>query len=191
MYNKLWHILCIFIELCQVIWVAIARKETLIMNKNTRKTQVEYQKKYLEQFEGSYVYYIIDKRTQRIVYAGETGNIVKRYGDHFNTPTMKSSFSYWCIENDEEVTNYQMLVLDLTDIEELDFEDRLLIEKMLQYFHKATIINKRVPKKLEAYEIERFEYIVGLIDFDFRPYLEVKVSKMATKKVLSDQTKDF
>ena len=156
-----------------------------------RSKAVEQQRKHFAQFDGSYVYYIVDKRTQRIVYIGETGNIVSRYYDHYHRPTLKSGLSYWCNENDQDKANYQMLVLDLTGIEELDFDDRLLIESMLQYYHKATIINKRVPKKLGAYEIQRFEDICAMINFDFRPYTEVKVSKMATKKVLSDQTKDF
>lgn len=155
------------------------------MEERQRKTQAERQRKHLEQFEGSYVYYMIDKRTQRIIYVGETGNITRRFYDHYHRPTLRSGLSFWCNENGEDKANYKMLVLDLTSVEELDFEDRLLIEKMLQYYHKATIINKRVPDKIEAYEIERFEYILGLIDFDFKPYTEVKVSKMQKKIALS------
>lgn len=159
-----------------------------------RKGQAERQKKYLAQFEGSYVYYIIDKRTQVIVYVGECENIVSRYNSQMTGSKLlrkDSSFHNWCIENDQDKANYEMHVLDLTGIEELDYDDRLLIEKMLQYYHAETLVNKRVPSKLTPYEIERFEYITALIDFNFRPYTEVKVSKMNNKKVLSDQTKDL
>mgnify|MGYP003190832690 CR=1 FL=1 len=156
-----------------------------------KMTQVEANRKCLEKYEGSYVYYIVDKRTQSIVYIGETGNIVNRYNDHYHRPTLKSGLSYWCNENGEDKANYQMLVLDLTDIEMLDYDDRLLIESMLQYYHKDTIINKRIPKKLEAYEVERFEDICAMIDFDFKPYREVKQLKMSNKKVLGLPTEEL
>lgn len=151
----------------------------------SRTANADYRKKYISQFDGSYVYYILDKRTQRIVYVGQSGNIVSRYAVHFGKGTGASAFRDWCIENGEDRANYEMIVLDLTNIEELDFDDRLLIERMLQYYHTETIVNKRVPSRLSAYEIERFEYICALIRFDFKPYIEVKVSKMTTKKALS------
>lgn len=137
------------------------------------------------QFDGSYVYFIVDKRTQRIMYIGESGNIVDRYDSHYHRTTMKSSFRYWCIENGEDIANYKMMVLDLTSVDELDYDDRLLIEKMLQYYHVETIVNRRVPSEIMSYEVERFEYITGLIDFDFRPYREIKVLKMENKKASS------
>lgn len=168
------------------------------MNNNISKFERELQaklrrneKKKLnkQKYEGSYVYYIIYKPLNLVVYVGSTGNILTRFEAHFSTPSnMTSCFNRFCIENElteEDKANYEMIVLDLTDVEELDYDDRLLIERMLQYYHAETIINKRVPKRLEAYEIERFEYITGLIEFDFRPYREVKQLKMKNKKVLS------
>lgn len=153
--------------------------------KINRNKQAEHQRKHLAQFDGSYVYYILDRRTQQIVYVGESGNIVNRYYDHYHRPTLKSGFGYWCIENNEDVANYKMVVLDLTNVEELDFDDRLLVEKVLQYYHAETIVNKRIPDRLMPYEIERFEYICSIIDFEFKSYMEVKVLKMTNKKALS------
>lgn len=168
------------------------------MNNNISKFERELQaklrrneKKKLnkQKYEGSYVYYIIYKPLNLVVYVGSTGNILTRFEAHFSTPSnMTSCFNRFCIENElteEDKANYEMIVLDLTDVEELDYDDRLLIERMLQYYHAETIINKRVPSKVMPYEIERFDYITGLIEFDFRPYREVKQLKMKNKKVLS------
>lgn len=164
------------------------KKTNIIKATDFEKRLRRNEKKKLnkQKYEGSYVYYIIYKPLNLVVYVGSTGNILTRFEAHFSTPSnMKSCFNRFCIENElteEDKANYEMIVLDITDVEELDYDDRLLIERMLQYYHKETIINKRIPSKLEAYEIERFEYICSLVEFDFKPYREVKTLKMNNKK---------
>jgi len=165
--------------------------EAMLKAEKLRKNEAK--KRYKQRFEGSYVYWIVYKPFGMIVYVGSTGNVLTRHEAHFNTPSnMASCFNRFCVENElteQDKDNYEMRVLDLTDVEELDKDDRMLIERVIQYHHKATIINKKIPSRLEAYEKERFEYIAGLIDFDFRPYREVKQLKMATKKSLATKLK--
>lgn len=158
-----------------------------IDNKKDKKTAgARHQKKYIDKFFGSYIYYIFNKHTQNIVYIGQTQNIVSRYNEHFHSfNSTSSSFHSWTVEQDKDKQNYEMEVLDLTEYEQLDFDDRLLIEKVLQYHHSETIINKRIPKKLNAYELERMEQIHLLLDFNFKSYRELKAEKLQNKKSLT------
>ena len=150
---------------------------------NKRTTGAEYQKKYIDQFLGSYIYFIVHILTKEIKYIGQTSNIVARYNEHFHSYiNASSSFHDWIVANNLDKQDYEVEVLDLTAQEQLDFDDRLTIEKVLQYHHKESIINKRVPEKLNAYEIERMEQIHSLIDFDFKSYRELKTEKLASKK---------
>lgn len=156
-------------------------------NKNKRTAGAVSQKKYIDKFLGSYIYFIFDKYTRNIVYIGQTQNIVARHNEHYHSfNSTSSSFHSWTIEQNKDKQNYEMEVLDLTNYEQLDFDDRLLIEKVLQFHHSETIINKRIPNKLNAYEIERMEQIHLLIDFNFIGYRELKAEKMQNKKSLTN-----
>lgn len=156
-------------------------------NKDTRTAGATSQKKYIDKFLGSYIYYIFNKHTQNIVYIGQTTNIVARVNEHYHSlSSVSSSFHDWIIEQNKDKQDYEVEVLDLTAYEQLDFDDRLLIEKVLQYHHSETIINKRIPKKLNAYEIERMEQIHTIIDFNFIGYRELKAEKMQNKKSLTN-----
>lgn len=143
---------------------------------------------YKARFDGSFVYLIRDKRTQGIAYVGQTGNFMKRYGKHFYDKKSDSGFSNWCEENGEDKSNFEMVILDLSDYEEIDLEDRLILEKMLILYHEHTIVNKRIPGNLDLYEKERFEQISNIIDFEFRSYLSVKLDYLNKKKDLSAGT---
>lgn len=75
-----------------------------------------------------------------------------------------------------------MTVLDLSDYDTIDADDRRLIEKMLITYNKETVLNKRVPSGLSKYEHERVEQLVQMVDFNFVPYVQVKVEKMQKKE---------
>lgn len=137
----------------------------------------------MAQFTGSYVYYIKDKRTQQVVYIGQTDNFVRRYRSHFNEPKREnSSFNMFCKVNEEDKTNFEMVVLDLSEYDTLDEDDRRILEKALIMYHADTVVNKYKRSSLNSYEMERYEYIVSIVDFDFKLYTQLKVEKMSKKK---------
>lgn len=153
------------------------------MNNITKLTPYEAKKRRLAQFTGSYVYYIKDKRTQKIVYVGETDNFVRRYDAHFNEPSRgSSSFNMFCIENKEDKRNYEMQVLDLGKYDVNDLDDRQIIENAMMLYHLETIVNKRKPHEMVGYEMERYEQLMSFIDFDFKAYTQLKTEKMSKKK---------
>lgn len=153
------------------------------MNNITKLTAYESKQKRLAQFRGSYIYYIKDKRTQQIVYVGQTDNFVRRYDAHFNEPSREgSSFNMFCIENGEDKCNYEMQVLDLGKYDVIDLDDRLIIENAMMLYHLETIVNKRKPHEMVAYEMERYEQLMSFIDFNFKAYTQLKTEKMSKKK---------
>lgn len=148
-----------------------------------RKTQVEYNQKYLNQFFGSYVYIIRHKTTQQIKRIGQTDNFVRRYGQYFHDHVGYNELSLWFVENDIDRSEYEMVVLDLMQYDTFDYDDRLIIEKSLILYHSQNeqeLINDR-KTNLNAYQLERLEYINGILDYNFVPYTQLKVEKMAKK----------
>lgn len=146
-----------------------------------KNNKTESQRKHYAQFEGSYVYLINERFTQRIVYVGETSNIVRRYYAYFNSSHDTGSFNQWCIETGRDKKGFEVAVLDLTPYETLDMDDRLIVEKALIMCHANTVVNKDKPQSLNAYEMERYEYITSIVEPEFKPYTQIKVEKMAKK----------
>lgn len=142
------------------------------------------QEKYTGKFKGNYIYYIIEKETQNIVYIGETSNILPRYYNHMaeGTRVSTSYFHGWCKANNRSKSEFEFLVLDLTKYEEIDKTDLRLIEKVLQLRYKQNLIVGSNRSKLNKYEIERFEDLSGVIDFKFKAYEELKNEKLIKYK---------
>lgn len=140
---------------------------------------MNYRIKYNKKFDGSFVYYIIEKRTQAIVYIGETGNIATRYSSHMSEGdrVSTSAFHNWCKENNREKSDFEMVVLDLSGYDTLDYDDRRIMEKYLQLVHRETLIAGKNRTQLNVYQAERFEYMSGIVDFDFKSYTQIKVER--------------
>lgn len=151
---------------------------------------MNYQYNYYKQFDGSFVYYIIERNSQKIVYLGETGNIVKRYGNHMSEGDRESTsaFHNWCKQHSRDKSDFDCMVLDLTKYDTLDADDRRIIEKTLQIVHRAHLISGSNRSPLNAYEIQRMEDINAIVHFDFKPYTQVKVERTQNKKVPSGGT---
>lgn len=150
------------------------------------------QQRHIEQFIGSFVYYIRHKQSQQIVYVGQSSNFVQRYVAHFDNSTSyknNSKFHNWCIEHGYEKQDFEFIVLDITNYDTIDTDDRFIIEKALQLFHGTSIINS--PRKsLNAYEQERFEQLTSIIEFEFVSYTELKQQYIQkNKRLTSRQTK--
>lgn len=161
----------------------LRESEKYIMSNIKKLTAYEAKQKRLAQFTGSYIYYIKDKRTQQIIYVGQTDNFVRRYDAHFNEPSRESSsFNMFCIENGENKRNYEMQVLDLDKYDVIDLDDRLIIENAMMLYHLDTIVNKRKPHEMVGYEMERYEQLMSFIDFNFKAYTQLKTEKMSKKK---------
>lgn len=165
-------------------------------SKMTLQDETKKINKRLAPYYGSYVYYIHEKKIKLVVKVGESGNFVDRNDSHFHRGTLDGTLAKWCKENRKDILNYEMFVLDLTQYQELDKDDRLLIERALSFYHQDTVFNKDVPLTLNAYEIERLEYIYSIVDFNFVPYADLKERykqerylKKGNKKVLSLPTK--
>lgn len=141
---------------------------------------MNYNLKYAKKFDGSFVYYIIEKRTQRIVYIGETGNVLTRFSNHMSEGERESTsaFHNWCKENNREKSDFDFVVLDLTKYDTLDVDDRRILEKALQIIHKDHLISGINRTPLNSYEIERFEYMGAIVDFNFKPYTQLKVERL-------------
>lgn len=88
----------------------------------------------------------------------------------------------FCKVNEEDKTNFEMVVLDLSEYDTLDEDDRRILEKALIMYHADTVVNKYKRSSLNSYEMERYEYIVSIVDFDFKLYTQLKVEKMSKKK---------
>lgn len=140
---------------------------------------MNYSIKYNKKFDGSFVYYIIERRTQAIVYIGETSNIVTRYSNHMSEGdrVSTSAFHNWCRENNRDKSDFEMVVLDLSEYDTLDYDDRRIMEKSLQLVHRETLIAGKNRTQLNVYEAERFEYMSGVVDFDFKSYTQIKVER--------------
>lgn len=143
--------------------------------------------KYVEKFLGSFVYYIKHKASQQIVYIGETGNFVQRYVAHFDNcknERNNSKFHNWCLANGYDKQDFEFVVLDLSNYDIIDADDRRIIERVLRVYHGTSIINP-LKRPLNSYEKDRFEYLSSIIDFYFAPYTELKQTYIEKQKDLS------
>lgn len=154
-------------------------------------------KKWVKKFDGLYVYQIIHIPTDTVVRVGFSKNFEDRIQSHYHRQTMKYTLAWWCRKHNKDIEEYKTFVMDFIDYEEeLDEDDVKLVEKVISYHNQETIFNTDYPKQFNAYQLERLEYIYGIVNFNFVPYEELNMQyialhslKKSNKKVLSLPTK--
>ena len=92
-------------------------KEYAKTQKNIEK-QKEYRKIRKQLYDGVYLYTIVNKSTQKILYVGQSTNIYKRYDKHFNS-SRGTAFAKYRSKNKLDKQLFEMYVLDITPYKDI------------------------------------------------------------------------